>query len=81
MPLPTKTDILMLVYEHKLEEMYTDPNKHTLPQTCTLLAASVLSCPFITAPTGAVKILHVQRSVLCLSVTLNGLALKIPITL
>lgn len=58
--------------------MYTDTNTHahTLPQPCTLLAASLLSFPSITALTGAVNILYVLSPVLFLSFTRNGMALK-----
>ena len=65
--------------------MYTDTDKHTYThiflQPCALLAASLLSRPSITVPTGAVNILYVLRPVLFLAFTLNGRALKISINL
>lgn len=41
-----------------------------------LLAASLLSCPSITVPTGTVNIHHVLWPVLFLAFILNGIAVK-----
>lgn len=68
----------MNVYRHNQTHMH---HTRTPPQPCSLLAASLLSCPSITAPTGTVNILYALRPVLFLSFTLNGTTLKIPISL
>lgn len=43
-PLQTKTGILTVVYERKLEQMYTDTNKHTCTHTPTALCFISCQC-------------------------------------
>lgn len=66
---------------YKCIQAQANTHTHTFLQPCALLAASLLSRPSITAPTGAVNILYVLKPVLFHAFTLNGRALKIPITL
>lgn len=76
MQLQTQTGILMVVYEHKHHLGWMQTDTHTIPLLCTLSPATLLSFPSITAPTGAVKILHAVRPVHFLSCSLNGTVLK-----
>lgn len=52
--------------KNKQNKTHVLTRAHTIPQAHALLAASVLSWPSITAPTGAVKILFVLRPVVSL---------------